>query len=75
MSDEVYERLRAFLDRFPLGYPKTASGLGITILKRLFAETITMHLRKDREEPFGTVIDMGLAILVGKKRQRNHDQE
>jgi ferredoxin len=29
-------------------------------------EAITMHLREDREEPFDTVIDMGLAILKGK---------
>jgi len=37
VGDEVYERLRAFLDGFPLGYPATASGVEIKILKRLFS--------------------------------------
>jgi electron transport complex protein RnfB len=36
MSDASYERLREFLDRFPIGFPKTASGVEIRILKRLF---------------------------------------
>jgi Na+-translocating ferredoxin:NAD+ oxidoreductase subunit B len=34
-------------------------------------EAITMHLREDREEPFDTVIDMGLAILKGKVMIKN----
>jgi ferredoxin len=34
-------------------------------------EAITMHLREDREEPFDTVIDMGLAILKGKGLPKN----
>ncbi len=34
-------------------------------------EAITMHLREDREEPFDTVIDMGLPILKGKLMVRN----
>jgi len=38
MSDTAYERLRDFLDQFPLGFPKTDSGLEISILKRLFTE-------------------------------------
>jgi ferredoxin len=29
-------------------------------------EAITMHLREDRQEPYDTVIDLGLAILKGK---------
>ena len=36
-SDDVYNELRTFLDRFPLGYPATASGVEIEILKRLFS--------------------------------------
>jgi len=31
-------------------------------------EAITMKLRQDREEPFDRVLDMGLAILEGKKK-------
>lgn len=36
MTDERYLRLREFLDRFPLGFPRTGSGVEIKILKRLF---------------------------------------
>lgn len=38
MPDDVYARLREFLDRFPLGFPETPSGVEIRILKRLFTE-------------------------------------
>ena len=38
MSDEAYLILRDYLDRFPIGYPKTSSGIEIKILKRLFTE-------------------------------------
>jgi Pyruvate/2-oxoacid:ferredoxin oxidoreductase delta subunit len=37
-SEDVYERLREFLDRLPLGFPPTPSGVEIEILKRLFTE-------------------------------------
>ncbi len=38
MSDDAYRKLREFLDQFPLGYPKTSSGVELRILKRLFTE-------------------------------------
>jgi Pyruvate/2-oxoacid:ferredoxin oxidoreductase delta subunit len=38
MSDSVYRELRGFLDRYPLGFPETESGVEIEILKRLFTE-------------------------------------
>lgn len=38
MSDRAYIKLREHLDRFPLGFPPTASGVEIRILKRLFSE-------------------------------------
>ncbi len=45
-SDDLYERLRAFLDRFPIGFPRTSSGVELVILKRLFtgedAEAVLM---------------------------------
>jgi electron transport complex protein RnfB len=34
--DDVYRSLREFLDRFPLGFPATTSGVEIDILRRLF---------------------------------------
>ena len=36
MSDKPYYTLREFLDAFPLGFPRTASGVEIQILKKLF---------------------------------------
>lgn len=36
MTDGVYERLREFLDQFPIGFPKTVSGVEMRILRRLF---------------------------------------
>ncbi|MGQ9536676.1 MAG: ATP-binding protein [Actinomycetota bacterium] len=35
---EVYRRLRDFLDRMPLGFPSTSSGVELRILERLFTE-------------------------------------
>ncbi len=44
MSDEVYQRLREFLDRMPGGFPETDSGVEFRLLKKLFtpeeAETV-----------------------------------
>ncbi|MFX1419952.1 MAG: ATP-binding protein [Promethearchaeota archaeon] len=36
MSDDVFLKLREFLNQFPLGYPQSPSGVEIKILKRLF---------------------------------------
>jgi len=38
MSDSAYRALRESLDRYPLGFPETESGVEIEILKRLFTE-------------------------------------
>ncbi|MEM2958168.1 MAG: 4Fe-4S binding protein [Candidatus Jordarchaeaceae archaeon] len=38
MGDEAYYKLQEFLNQFPLGFPKTSSGVEIKILKRLFTE-------------------------------------
>ena len=38
MSEDVFLKLREFLNQFPLGYPKSPSGVEIEILKRLFTE-------------------------------------
>lgn len=39
MSDDIYKKLRDYLDTFPLGFPSTASGVEMKILRRLFTET------------------------------------
>ncbi len=38
MSNDAYLKLREFLDKFPLGFPETPSGIEIKILKRLFTK-------------------------------------
>jgi electron transport complex protein RnfB len=38
MSNDPYIKLREHLDQFPLGFPKTPTGVEIEILKRLFTE-------------------------------------
>jgi ferredoxin len=53
MSEEVYTRLREFLDNLPGGYPKTPSGVEIRILKKLFTPEdaeLTMKLPREPEE-------------------------
>lgn len=54
MSDASYVKLAEFLDQFPIGYPRTESGVEIDILKRLFAPDeaeIAMLLTPIPEEP------------------------
>jgi electron transport complex protein RnfB len=36
MSDAPYQKLRSYLDQFPLGFPKSPTGVEIKILKKLF---------------------------------------
>lgn len=38
MPDDTYLKLQEFLDQFPIGFPKTESGVEIEILKSLFTE-------------------------------------
>lgn len=38
MPDDVYSKLRDFLNRMPIGFPPTRSGVEIQILKHLFSE-------------------------------------
>ncbi len=57
MSDEVYTRLREFLDKMPGGFPATESGVEIRILKKLFTPEqaeIAMQL-KPLPEPVSTI--------------------
>jgi electron transport complex protein RnfB len=53
MNEEVYGRLREFMDTMPAGFPATPTGVEIKILKKLFTPDeaeIVMKLRKDPEE-------------------------
>ncbi len=42
--------------------------LGCGLCATCASEAIRMHLREEREEPFDRVLDLGLAILEGKRR-------
>ena len=37
MTDDLYRRLQQHLDRMPVGFPATASGVELRILERLFS--------------------------------------
>jgi electron transport complex protein RnfB len=53
MSEDVYARLREFMDALPGGYPATPSGVEIKLLKKLFTPAqaeLTMQLGKEPEE-------------------------
>jgi len=57
MSEEVYVRLREFLDKLPAGYPATPTGVEIKILKKMFTPEqaeLTMKLSEEPEE-VGTI--------------------
>ncbi len=53
MSDDVYTRLREFMDTLPAGYPATPTGVEIKILKKLYSPEeaeLTMKLKDAPEE-------------------------
>ena len=53
MSEDVYTRLREFMDTLPGGYPATPSGVEIKMLEKLFTPEqaeLTMKLGQDPEE-------------------------
>lgn len=53
MSEDVYTRLREFMDTLPAGYPETPTGVEIKILKKLYSPEeaeLTMKLKDEAEE-------------------------
>jgi Na+-translocating ferredoxin:NAD+ oxidoreductase subunit B len=53
MNDEIYSRLRVFLDTLPTGFPATPTGIELKILKKLFTPEeaeLTTNLRSEPEE-------------------------
>ncbi len=53
MSEDVYTRLREFMDKLPVGYPETPTGVEIKILKKLWTPDeaeLTMKLKNEPEE-------------------------
>ena len=53
MSEDVYLRLREFMDKLPAGYPATPTGVEIRILKKLFTPEqaeLALKLSSEPEE-------------------------
>jgi len=53
MSEDIYVRLREFMDTFSAGFPSTPSGVEIRILKKLFSPeqaALTMKLKPEPEK-------------------------
>lgn len=51
MREDVYERLRKFLDAMPGGFPATDAGIEIKILKKLYSPDEAELTMKLKEEP------------------------
>ena len=53
MGEDVYTKLREFLDKLPAGYPATDTGVEIKILKKLFTpeEAISMVAKENMDAP------------------------
>jgi len=53
MEQDIYKRLRIFLDELPTGFPATLTGIELKILKKLFTPEeaeLTMNLGKELED-------------------------
>ncbi len=71
MTVNPYEKLREFLDRFPIGYRKTQSGVEIEILKRLFTKeeaelTTFLTIRPERARSIARRSGKSLADIEHK---------
>jgi electron transport complex protein RnfB len=63
MGDDVYVKLREFMNTLPAGYPSTPSGVEIRILKKLFSPEeaeLTMKLKNEPEEVPAIAVRLGL---------------
>ncbi|MBU4315662.1 MAG: 4Fe-4S binding protein [Proteobacteria bacterium] len=52
MTEDVYKRLRVFLDRLPAGFPETPTGVEIKLLKKMFTPeqaALTLQLKSEPE--------------------------
>jgi Na+-translocating ferredoxin:NAD+ oxidoreductase subunit B len=63
MGEDVYVRLREFMDTLPAGYPATPTGVEIRILRKLFSPEqaeLTMKLKSEPEEILAIAARVGL---------------
>ena len=71
MSNDIYERLREFLDTLPTGFPATPTGVELRILKKLFTPEeaeLTMNLHSEPEELSQIAVRLGReeSVLAAK---------
>ncbi len=71
MTLNSYEKLREFLDQFPIGFRKTKSGVEIKILKRLFTEeeaelTTFLTIRPERARTIARRTNKSLSEIEEK---------
>ena len=66
MNEEVYTKLREFMDKLPAGYPATDTGVEIKLLKKLFTPeeaAITMQLKEEPEDVSSIAARAGLPFF------------
>lgn len=78
MADDVYVRLRAFMDKLPAGFPETPTGVEIKILQKMFTPEqaeLTMKLSKEPESvsDIARRTGMGEAQLTEKLEKMAQD--
>jgi len=62
MSEDVYARLREFMDLLPTGYPSTPTGVELRILEKLYTPEhaeLAMQLTQDPEEASAVAARLG----------------
>ncbi|MBI5505708.1 MAG: 4Fe-4S binding protein [Deltaproteobacteria bacterium] len=62
MSEDVYVRLREFMDSLPAGYPSTPTGVELKILRKLYSPEeaeLTMQLTRQPEEAASVAARLG----------------
>lgn len=71
MTDDVYERLATALDKLPNGFPRTASNIELSILKKIFSEEeawLASQLRSNMEPVDMTAERVGLSTEEAEAR-------
>ncbi len=73
-TPDIYERLREYLDKMPVPFPATESGVEIRLLKKLFSEeeaALSLHLSALPEKAskiHGRINDSNLPLEIIEKR-------
>jgi NAD-dependent dihydropyrimidine dehydrogenase PreA subunit len=71
MSEELYTRLREYMNNLPGGYPATDTGVEIRILKKLFTQEdaeLILQLKQEAEEVSAIAGRIGLDESLAGKR-------